>query len=347
MRSFLLCILLPSSESAVPCAPSPVSTTFLTPAVESSSMCALTHFILRSYTESCMRPFQTCGMGCRGSPCTGKPWKWNKFNTFWHNLWPIESWWVNATFCQFQVDNCKRSSICSSEKFLECCDQLDNIPPFLLARLLSWIANSPAHCDYLPNKPPVQKSLRLCFLGGQCLKQLVPRKQTYRIGFQNWITYQSDANRKPTGHGKWDDEEVQVCYSITMTESPTCSGIGQMEGGALDYSVPLTHQWAMVSLITMKLTGCCFILWKNWAKKMTVLDQTATTSGHAVKHRRTSKAASRRTLISWSCRADVAQNQTQEFRIFKRKYKSSLERFPMLCFVELQLFSLVITVLTQ
>ena len=60
--------------------------------------------------------------------------------------------------------------------------------------------------------------------------------------------------------------------------------------------------------------GWCFALWKNWAKKRTTLDQTTIISGHAMKDRRSSKAASRKTLTSCTYWADFAQNQTQGFQ---------------------------------
>lgn len=55
----------------------------------------------QTHKKYCMRLFQCCGMGCRGSPCMCKSWKSRKVNTFWHNPQPKDTWWINSTLRQF------------------------------------------------------------------------------------------------------------------------------------------------------------------------------------------------------------------------------------------------------
>lgn len=65
---------------------------------------------------------------------------------------------------------------------------------------------------------------------------------------------------------------------------------------------------------------------------MTSLDQTTIISGHAMKDRRSSKAEIERHSLP----AATGQILLRiSLRSFKSKYKSSLEWFPMLYFVEL------------
>lgn len=75
-----------------------------------------------------------------------------------------------------------------------------------------------------------------------------------------------------------------------------------MEGEVLDYSVALTHPWYghNNNFKDCEVDWLLFTLWKTWEKKVAELDLPTISSGHAVKNRRPSKEASRRTLISCS-----------------------------------------------
>lgn len=108
--------------------------------------------------------------------------------------------------------------------------------------------------------------------------------------------------------------EIQVCHSITVTKSLTCSGIGQVEGwgkAKCGSNAPVVWgQWSFQGL----LSGLAAVHALEDSSNENDRVRSDNSRVRACWERRPLRAASRKTLISCSYGADFIRNQTQEFQ---------------------------------